>query len=187
MPIQVEAQNRMLNHIEVVFRPGEKAMAMELFDLLGCRVRDKGGPGFIAHADGDKPSRIYNIIYVSEVSPEQWRFEEQLQRQLGQDGPLADAYAGFDALVRRLPYKATHFGVRLDSLQRFEETVARLRITHSSALAGRMELASVLRPGDEDSPIGFMAQAFVRTDVVAAGLLCLGQRIEVCAPVEGSG
>jgi len=48
-----------------------------------------------------------------------------------------------------------------------------------SGLAGRVAVAGVFRPGDPSAVTDTMIQAFVWTDVVAAGLLTLGQHIEL--------
>ncbi len=48
-----------------------------------------------------------------------------------------------------------------------------------NALAGRVSVSGVFRPGDPGSYTDTMAQAFVRTDVIASGLLTFGQHIEL--------
>jgi hypothetical protein len=37
------AMSRRLNHVELVYAPGERQLAARTFELLGCRVEDKGG------------------------------------------------------------------------------------------------------------------------------------------------
>lgn len=50
---------------------------------------------------------------------------------------------------------------------------------HDPELAGRIQLSAVFAPGDPGSLTDTMIQAFVHTDVVAAGLLVLGQHFEL--------
>jgi hypothetical protein len=46
-------------------------------------------------------------------------------------------------------------------------------------LAGRVSVSGVFRPGDPGSYTDTMVQAFVRTDVIASGLLTFGQHVEL--------
>jgi hypothetical protein len=46
-------------------------------------------------------------------------------------------------------------------------------------LAGRVSVSGVFRPGDPGAYTDTMVQAFVRTDVVAAGLLAFSQHVEL--------
>ena len=50
---------------------------------------------------------------------------------------------------------------------------------HAPDLVGRVTLSGVFRPGDPGSYTDTMTQAFVRTDVIASGLLAFGQHIEL--------
>ena len=50
---------------------------------------------------------------------------------------------------------------------------------HAPDLAGRVSVSGVFRPGDPGSYTDMMTQAFVRTDVIASGLLAFGQHIEL--------
>ena len=39
---------RRLNHVEMVYRPGERELAGRVFEVLGLRVFDRGGTWFRA-------------------------------------------------------------------------------------------------------------------------------------------
>lgn len=171
-----------LNHVELVYRPGERALALEVLEVLGCTTADSGGiwarglvdPGRVALAADSN-----NVLYVSEVPPEQWALEEGLREAMG-SGTLGSARHAFDERLRREPQRSAHFGIRLPDRVTFD---ARLEAVRDAAeqpeLAGRLGVAGVFFPGDPGAVSPGLAQAFVWTDVVAAGLLVFGQHVEL--------
>jgi len=66
----------------------------------------------------------------------------------------------------------TETGHRLNHMERVYRPGER-------ALAGRLALSAVCHPDDPGTYAPNMIQAFVRTDVVAAGLLAFGQHVEL--------
>ena len=50
---------------------------------------------------------------------------------------------------------------------------------HAPALAGRVSISGVFRPGDDGAQSATQTQAFVYTDVIASGILAFGQHIEL--------
>jgi hypothetical protein len=173
--------SRRLNHVELVYRPGERALAARVFELLGCRPVDRGGTfltSFVEPAEGDYAN---NVFYASEVTPEQWEFECALAASLGSDGDVGAAAHAYLERLRREPQRSFHFGIRFPGLEQLDATVDRIRAVEDSdpPLAGRVSVSGVYAPGDPGSYTDSMVQAFVRTDVVAAGLLVLGQHIEL--------
>ena len=172
---------RALNHVELVYRPGERALAAKVFELLGCRPSDTGGTyltSFIEPAEGDFCN---NAVYASEVTPEQWRLECALSDALATPGPVAEAAQGYLDRFRDEPQRSTHFGIRVPDRERYDEIIAGLRDAgeHDPDLKGRVRVSAVFAPGDPGSLTDIMIQAFVHTDVVAAGLLTLGQHFEL--------
>jgi hypothetical protein len=173
-------KGRMLNHIEMVYRPGERHLAAKLFRTIGCDVREQGDFLRILIAPGnDDP--LNNVLYASEVTPEQWQFEQRLQAALKGESEAATAYAGYDARFRREPQRTAHFGIRYPSHAKLEATLKHLESELSDTdLKGRAEVAAVFRPGDPGS-YGHIMQAFLKTDILAAGIITLGQHIELQA------
>jgi hypothetical protein len=175
-----------LNHVEMVYRPGERALAGKVFELLGMRVSDRGGTWMSALIDPDVADFSNNACYASEVTPEQWALEQCLARAIGDDGgdgdgddvgPAARAY--LDRL-RAEPQRSFHFGIRFHSRTDFDATLDRVRAAADDAqLAGRVALSGVFHPDAPGAYAPNMIQAFVRTDVVAAGLLAFGQHVEL--------
>lgn len=182
MGAQLVAGGRFLNHLETVYRPGERHLVAKLFETLGCRVRDRGGAYLSISVDKASTDLTNNTIYASEVTPEQWRFEQALQCALSGESEVAAGFRGYDALLERNPQRTTHFGIRFPSVGELEETLRAVeRAAAQGELAGRVRVSGVYRPGDAGALSDQIVQAFVKTDVCAAGLVCLGQHIELQA------
>jgi len=180
-PNLTSRDGRALNHVELVYRPGERDLAARVFALLGCRPHDTGRTyltSFVEPAEGDFAN---NAVYASEVTPEQWRLECALADALADGGPVADAAHGYLDRFHEEPQRSTHFGIRVPDRERFDAVIAALRdaADHDPELAGRVRVSAVFAPGDPGSLTDTMIQAFVHTDVVAAGLLVLGQHFEL--------
>ena len=69
---------RRLNHVEMVYRPGERELARRVFELLGLRVSDDGGTWMFARIDPAIGDVANNACYASEMTPEQWALEQAL-------------------------------------------------------------------------------------------------------------
>ena len=76
---------------------------------------------------------------------------------------------------------ATHFAIHLPSTNALEEILEKVSEASNASLGDRLEVSGVFRPGDPGAIVDTIVQAFVKTDVFAAGLLCLSQRIELQA------
>jgi len=170
-----------LNHVELVYRPGERALAKRVFELLGARVIDPDGPFLIVQFDPATRDIVNNVLYASEVVPEQWRLEQELAGAIEGSGALAEsAHDYFGRLVRE-PQRSVHFGIHFADEATYEGTITAVQEAgeHDPELKGRIGVSGVFRPGDPGALTDTMIQAFVRTDVVASGLLALGQHVEL--------
>jgi len=79
-----------------------------------------------------------------------------------------------------VPQRSFHFGFRVPDERARQELVDRVRAaSESGPLAGRVAPAVVFKPDDPGALAPNMIQSFIWTDVVASGLLTLGQFIEV--------
>jgi hypothetical protein len=178
-------KGRLLNHLEMVYRPGERHLVVKLFRSLGCAVTDTGHTHLgIAVGATDKYG-LNNALYASEVTPEQWALEEQLQKALIEKSALVGAYAGYEEKFRRDPQLTSHFGIRYPSFDALEDTLARLEKNLDSELTGRVQIKGVFRPGAPGSYSDFIMQAFIKTDIAASGLITFGQHIELQAQRTG--
>lgn len=177
---------RVLNHVELVYRPGERGLVGRLFELLGCGVVDTGGPFLIVHVDPERrdPTMLDNCLYASEATPAQLALEDAFAKALAGQGELAEGHAGYVDHNVSKPQFTTHFGLAMP-VDALDDAVARVgeAATSDPDLAGRVSVSGVFRPGDPGSLSPTLVQAFVQTDVCAAGLLALGQRFELQARV----
>lgn len=169
-----------LNHVELVYAPGERALAHRFFELLGYSVIETDRKFLIAKLTSDG-NGVDNVLYASQVTEEQWALEQELAAALADGGPLAEGARPFRQRMQREPQTSSHFGFRIDDAGAYEQ---RLEAVAEAAgndpfLAGRVELSGVFRPGDPGSLTDMMIQAFVHTDIVASGLLAFGQFFEI--------
>jgi hypothetical protein len=170
-----------LNHVEMVYRPGERALAGRFFETVGMRVLDRGGTWMTALVDPDVADFSNNACYASEVTPEQWTLEQTLADAIaGDDDGVGSAARAYLDRLRTEPQRSFHFGIRFHSRDDFDATLDRVRAADSDAeLSGRVALSGVFHPDDPGAAAPNMIQAFVRTDVVAAGVLAFGQHVEL--------
>lgn len=176
-----EDVSRRITHAELVYRPGERALAARVLGLLGCEVVDRGGYWFTARVDPAESSFTDNVLYASEVTEEQWAFEKTLAKLLDSDGSLGPASETWLASVRARPQYSCHFGLRLPSRAALEKAAEAIEAAGKDdpELVGRISVSGVYRPEDPDAATDTMMQVFVRTDVLACGLVTLGQHIEL--------
>jgi hypothetical protein len=169
---------RRLTHAEFVYRPGERHLAAAFFELLGCRASDRGGEFFSSFIEPTAADYSRNVFYASEMTPEQWELEHAIA---GDAGAVAEARAVYLERLRREPQRSFHLGFEVPTeaaLDGIVESVRQAADDHP-LLARRVAVAGVFRPGDPGALAPNMVQAFVWTDVVAAGLLSMGQHVEV--------
>lgn len=170
---------RVLNHVEMVHRPGERALAAKLFRFLGCDVTDGGGHWFGAKIDPAGSLFSSNVLYASEVTPAQWALEQALERQAKQGGAIAAEFQAYLDSLRARPQYSTHFGIRFPTRADWQAAVDRVRDCDDPDLRGRLRLSGVFHPGQPGAASPTLSQAFIHTDIIAAGLLLLGQHIEL--------
>lgn len=186
---------RMLNHLELVYAPGERGLARLLLEALGFRVLDPqtdpipenlgpaAAPFLVVYMDPEDGDVIDNVLYVSEAKADQWRFESALQDRFAKDEELGSLYRGLRDAYRRMPQMMTHFGVAYPAAEEVDEAMARLAGTRE--LEGRITLSDVYKPGGPGSVDDRVVQGFVYTDIVSVGLLCAGQQIELQVRLDG--
>jgi hypothetical protein len=165
---------RTLTHAEFLYGAGERELAQEVFTTLGCRVVDRGGTFFTAFIEPSESNYSSNVFYASEVTAEQQAFELALRASAGPES------AAFLQTRRAIPQRAYHCGFRVPSEAALDAVAADVLAAGASGpLAGRIDVAGVFRPGDPGAIAPNMVQLFVWTDVLATGLLTLGQILEV--------
>jgi hypothetical protein len=167
---------RVLNHVELVYAPGERELAVEVLRLFGCAVVDGGGK-YLNATIAPSSVQANNVFYASEATPAQLRLEGLLE----QYPDVSAAVKSYQQGVRSEPQTSFHFGMRYENESEFLAQIDAVEqaARDGGALAGRVAVSGVYHPGDPDAATNRMVQAFLWTDVIAAGLLCVGQHFEV--------
>lgn len=186
---------RLLNHVEFVYAPGERALARMLFEGLGFRVVDPqtdpvpdelgpaAAPYLIIFLDPGDEDLIDNVLYASQASDAQWRLETAIRERIQDDPTTASAHADFRAAHARLPQAMTHVGIAYPNADEVQAAITRLAAIPE--LTTRLQLSDVFLPGDPGSVDDRVVQAFVYTDLISVGLLCGGQQLELQARLDG--
>jgi hypothetical protein len=182
----VDYSGRTVNHLATFYRPGERHLAIKVYEALGGRISDtafgREKQGLVIHVEPDEGDLVNNVIYAAEVSPVQWELEQELSAAMGEREALARAFDAYDTQRQNQPEATTHFGIRYTSCAKLKAALTDLEDNLDPELQGRLRVTQVshLRAGTsfltED-----VISAFVVTDVIAAGLLTLGQAIELQA------
>jgi hypothetical protein len=173
---------RLHNHTELVYRPGGRELAIRVFEALGCRVVANPSPYLLVLVEPSERGPLDNVLYASECTPEQEALERALGTELARPGPLGDAFRAQQAMLRKVPQNSTHLGIRLPSVAALDAAIEKIEKV-GAELGGRLGVSGVFRPGDPGSLAPNLVQAFVHTDIVAAGLVTLGQHFELQALV----
>jgi len=179
-------QGRGLNHVELLYQPGERALAIKFATLLGCatmetsQTNDTGSTYICVHPDADDRDMMNNIMYLSEMRAPQRKLEEVLRAKISADKELADATEIYRDRAKNHPFGVPHFGLRFPSFESIEPVLDRLERNDDPEMKGRYSL-KVIRPDNAVSMTSQLIQAFVYTDIVATGLFSLGQVIELQA------
>ena len=177
----------LLSHVETLYRPGERALAIELAEALGCVITDTGFKGdgvdtfLAAHPNPDDRDPQNNAFYMSEMRPEQLAVEQRLKQFSQEDQAFAAALEGYRGAARTKPFGVPHFALRYKSRQHIEDVEARLKSGLMPGLKDRIHLR-VFYPGDADAAVGTSVQGFVYQDVVVSGSFLMGQIIELQSP-----
>ena len=174
---------KLLNHLEAVYRPGDRQLAREFLTALGLAIEDYGN----SDPDSTKMLGIHfepadrdptnNIIFLHQMSPTQAAFDEILRKRLAEDPELADAQAAFLETIKAYPGGTPHFGVRYRSKETLDAVIERLGEA-SPALAGRVTV-NEMPPYPPMLGMPSIRQVFVRTDVISTSPGGFGQTIEL--------
>jgi hypothetical protein len=177
-PTRVAAAQK-LNHVEFVHRPGERALVLKLFDVLGFGTMETHDGRYVMGIIDAGESGADSFIAGREVRGEQWAFDQQLAAALERE-PLAGSLADYRRMLVEKPQDGMHFGIHYDTAALWEQAIARIEGVERDApeLAGRVRLERAFRPGDPDHEFS-LRQAFVWTDVISTGSLAFGQQIEL--------
>jgi hypothetical protein len=174
-----------LSHVEAVYRPGDRHLAIALFEALGCKTYDTGTPSLSgktyvsAHPDPSVRG-LDDVIYLSEMTAEQSRLEDVLRRCIESDAELRAARAEFRELASAKPFGLSHIAVRYPDYASLERVLDGLEDRLLPEIRER-SVVKVFRPGDAGEITWDSVQAFIYTDVAASGVSAFGQVFELSA------
>lgn len=179
-----ECRGGLLNHLEALYRPGDRALAIEFVEALGCTATDTGfetetGASYISvhpHQAGNDP--LNNVVYVSEMLPDQVRLEDLMRVRIEGDPEIAAAFAGYREKARSFPFGIPHFGLRYPTVESLQPVLDRLDKAISPELKARVTVHPI-QVFEASGDVPRVTQAFVYTDVVVTGSSMFGQLIEL--------
>jgi hypothetical protein len=179
-----EYTGRLLNHVEALYRPGERQLAIDLAEALGCAISDTGFTGdgdetFLGvHPNPDDMNGQNNVFYISPMRPEQQALEDQLKQFVESNDSLQQRLEAYREAARTKPFGVSHFCLRYSSGQAVQEVADRITNSLGARLGNRLHVR-VFHPGDADAAVGKLAQGFVYQDVIVSGSFLHGQLIEL--------
>lgn len=190
MPADTHPVTGVLSHVEAIYRPGERQMAIDLFEALGCKVYDTGtssvsGSTYLSvHPDPEVRGHD-NVLYLSEMPSEQFALETLLRQRLEQDAELRAAGDRYSATADTQPFALSHVALRYPSFEVIEQILENFDERVPVALKSRFRL-KIFRPGDSVD-LGDSIQAFVYTDIAVCGISAFGQVFELAAYADAEG
>ena len=179
-----EYTGTLLNHVETLYRPGERALAVELAEALGCAISDTGFMGdgpesfLAAHPNPADRDMNNNAFYMSPMRPEQQAIEAGLAGLAAQDATLAAQLAAYRQAARSKPFGVPHFCLRYGSASEVQAVADLVTRQFGERLGDRLHVR-VFMPGDADAAGGPSAQGFIHQDVIVSGSFLYGQIIEL--------
>lgn len=178
-----------LNHVEMVYRPGDEEAAREFFELLGFAVQFTPPWLTVGVEPTEADNWADNVLYAQPAIPAQEKFEAELARVIESDERLAAALNRYKEVRRNHPQVCYHWGVHIPTHEDWEQRVARVQEAAKShpLLKGRVEVM-VFEAGKNPHAISTQSQAFVRTDVLVAEGYPFGLEIELqYTPLDENG
>jgi hypothetical protein len=169
------ADRPLLNHVEMLYKAGERDHARAFFETMGFGVSDMpgGAPWLAITVDPESGPSAENVIYANEPTPAQRNLQEAFDRVIATDEQLADTLERYHAIRRRHPQYVFHFGASLPTHAAWKERLERLQEANRShpLLTGRLDI-QVSEPGLPGA-LGPLSQAFIYTDILMCGPLAI--------------
>jgi hypothetical protein len=175
----------LFSHVAAVYRPGERDLAVEFVEALGCvaadtrGMSDSGSPFISVHPNPDDRDPLNNVFYLSQMMPQQLALERALQAQLERDATLRGGLEAYREAALASPASIPHFALNFPSMAALEPVLETLTNGLRPELAERVGI-KVFRPGDPGAMGGKDCTiAFVYTDIIVSGMGGFGQLIEL--------
>jgi hypothetical protein len=168
------AERPLLNHQEMVIKPGEWEHAKAFFETMGFGVAEMADNQHIAvWIDPDVAPTAENVMYANEPTPAQAKLEAALEKAISNDTELADTLKSYQNIRWEWPQYVAHFGASCPTHEDWIERVERLQEANRShpLLKGRVNV-KVCEPGLPHA-LGPLSQAFIHTDILSNGVFAV--------------
>jgi hypothetical protein len=185
-----EYEGNLLNHVEALYRPGERQLAVELATALGCTISDTGFKGdgeetFLAvHPNPEDMNVQNNAFYISPMRPEQQQLEAYLKALSVADQELTAKLEGYREAARTKPFGVAHFALRYATSAAVQHAADAVQRSLGAQLGERLNVR-LFRPEQAESAQRTIVQGFVYQDVIVSGSFLYGQLIELQARAPG--
>jgi hypothetical protein len=179
----------LINHLEGLYRPGEKDLAREVVEALGLTAVEvvfaEGAPPLISvHPNADDRDATSNVMFLAEMSPAAAELEERLASCIAADEGLSVAMTAYQEKARTKPGGIPHFGLRYRSHEALDAVKERLSSEVTPELAERVTVTEM--PPYKAAPgLPNIRQVFVYTDAFFVGPATFGQLIELQVDRDG--
>jgi hypothetical protein len=168
-----------LNHAEMVFRPGDREAAQALFETMGFRVGElpafDDSPWMVVFVDRDAPEDeiiVDNLMYANESTLAQQNLEAKVQEFLDSDAEFKRLHDRYQELRVERPQYNFHFGSSVPTREEWQARVDALKEANEShpLLKGRLQID--VREPFTDNPLalGGLSQLFLITDIISVGV-----------------
>jgi hypothetical protein len=175
------------NHVELLYQRGERQLAMDFTRMPGCTATEtpqvnETGSTYICcvHPDDGDRDGMNNVLCLSEIRAPQHDLKQGLRKIFAADTDLAALAGACRHKGRALPCGIPHCGLRFPSFESIDPVLDRLESCSDPAMTDRFRV-TMIRPASAAALSSALIQAFVYTEIVATGLFCLGQVIELQA------
>ena len=163
------AELPLLNHSEMVYRPGDRDAARAFFETMGMTVSELPDfPWLIISVDPNL-GQGDNVMYAQESTPAQQNLEKKLDSLLAADSELKDLLERYQKIRRAHPQYVFHFGASTPTHEDWQQRVDKLQEANENhpLLKGRIEMY-VYEPGVPGA-LGPLSQAFIHSDIIQCG------------------
>jgi hypothetical protein len=171
------------NHMEGIFRPEDRELALELAEALGLTVQEirftaTSRPIIALHPNGEDKDPTNNVFFLFPMPEGQQKVLDLMKAKIAADPELDAAISEFREAAHRMPPMMPHFGLRYRSSAELKAVTDRIGNGLSPALKARVGLFEV----PHYDPVGGLPdirQVFVTTDVFTIGTAGFEQAIEL--------
>ncbi|MDG2005568.1 MAG: hypothetical protein P8J20_19770 [Novosphingobium sp.] len=190
----MDAQTKMaagvLSHVEAIYRPGDRQLATDLFEALGCKTYDTetpslAGSSYISVHPDHSDRSLDNVLYLSEMTEAHCGLDDILKARLESDEELRAARDQYRNMADEKPFGLAHIAIRYPTYDMLEQVLAEAEQKLTPEMRTRASLR-IFRPGDSKDIGWDSIQAFVYTDIAVSGISVFGQVFELSAYGEWS-